>query len=288
MAAFCPYCGAEVDPATAAPGTLPGTLHCPVCGQEQDHPNAPAAADTQARESSSPPPPPTPPAGPSLGGSQDWAWQEGPSPERHPEDAPAWEGATGLFHRLWRTTWQMLGHPGRTLRAPSSRGGLSWPLSYGLVLGTFSTAVTLLWGQVMANSPLSTRAALWMLFLAPLLTLCEMFVTSAVVHAMLFILGGNRQGFGATFRANAYAEAAGLLAILPTVGTPAVLIWHLVILTAGLAAVHGIGKGRAFAAIILPPLLLVMLAMLAGLVLGVTALMGVLGEIGKSGGGWGF
>ncbi|CAO0820224.1 YIP1 family protein [Desulfarculales bacterium] len=280
MAAYCPFCGAEVAPAIAAPGGLPEAMRCPVCGQKQEHPAAPAT-------SLPPQPPPVPPASPTLGGHQDWAWQEGPASPPSGGQGPAWEGEAGLLSRLWHTTWQMLGHPGRTLTPPPARHGMSWPLSYGLVLGTCSTAMTLLWGMLLDISPLSSKAALWLLFLAPLITLAEMFITTAVVHVMLFILGSAKQGFGATFRANAYGEAAGFLAILPYVGTPAVLIWHLVVLTAGLAATHGIGKGRAFFAIILPPLLLVVLAMLAVIALGLTALLAVVGEMGKSGGGWG-
>ncbi|MFH1033075.1 MAG: YIP1 family protein [Pseudomonadota bacterium] len=315
MKAFCPFCGTEVDPASAAPGGLPHTMLCPACGQEQDHPQAPATpatsgdpapaarpaepADSQAAEppasspQTSPSPPPLPPplpagpAGPAMDDPLDWAWQEGPPTKGLPSQGPAWEGEAGLLTRLWRTTWQVLGHPGRTLAPPPAQPGLSWPLSYGLVLGTFSTAVTLLWGLLLGSSSLSSKAALWMLFLAPVISLGEMFFTTAVVHVMLFILGGNKNGFSATFRVNAYGEAAGLLAIVPFVGTAAVLIWHVVIMTAGLATAHGIGKGRALAAIILPPVLVMMLVMLVVLAVGFTALLALLGELGKSGGGWG-
>jgi hypothetical protein len=293
MAAYCPFCGAEVDPATAAPGGLPHTLLCPVCGQEQDHPEAsgqPAGQAPQTPPTAPPTPPPARPVAPALGGPEDWA-RPPEAPVSPPlAEGPAWESDAGLFTRLWRTTWQVLGHPGHTLGAPPRRPGLSWPLSYGLVLGTFSTAVTLLWGQALdsSGSALSTKAALWLLFLSPLITLVEMFFTTAVVHFSLFILGGAKNGFRASFRVNAYGEAAGLLAVVPVVGTAAVIIWHLVIMTAGLAAAHGIGKGRAFAAIILPAVLVMLLLMFVVMALGFTAMMAVLGELGKSGGGLGF
>lgn len=268
MAAYCPFCGAELDPSSAVPGELPQTLRCPVCGQEQNHAQAPGKPAAPA----APACPACPPCVPAP-------------PLPHSGEGPAWEGEGGLVSRLWRTTWQMLGYPFRTLESQPRQAGLSWPLSYGLVLGTFSTALTLLWGLLLQSTTLSTWGTLWLLFLSPLITLAEMFITSALVHVMLFILGGNQQGFGATFRANAYAEAAGLLAILPMVGTPVVLIWHLVILTGGLAAAQGIGKGRAFAAIILPPLIILLLALMAMMALGLTALLAFLGEVSKGGGG---
>ena len=262
MASFCPYCGAEVDPAQAAPGGLPGTLLCPVCGQEQDRPAAPAT----------PPPLPTCDALASVLGQ----------PEPAPGEGPAWEGQAGLFMRLWRTTWQVMGHPRRTL-APRGLPGLSWPTGYGLVLGTFSSALTLLWGLALGSSSLSTKGALWLLFLAPVITLAGLFIKAGVLHASLFILGGATQGFQATFRVNAYAEAAGALALLPAVGTPALLIWNVVILTAGLAAAHGIGRGRAFSAILLPVVLVVVLILVAAAILGLTAFMAMLAQMGKSG-----
>ncbi|MBI4800813.1 MAG: YIP1 family protein [Desulfarculus sp.] len=272
MPAFCPYCGAEVDPATAAPGGLPDTLLCPVCGQEQDRP----AAGPQPPLS--PPPLPTCDALASLLGHP-----EPPPPPPPAGPGPAWEGEGGLLKRLWRSTWQVMGHPGRVLAGPG-RPELSWCLSYGLVVGTFSSALTLMWGLVLGESTLSTRGALWLLFLAPLITLAGLFIKAGVLHAMLFILGGAKHGFKATFRVNAYGEAAGILALLPAVGTAAVIVWNLVILTAGLAAAHGIGKGRAFCAMLLPLLLVLLLVLLAVTLLGLTALWAVLAEIGKAGG----
>ncbi|MBI5523033.1 MAG: YIP1 family protein [Desulfarculus sp.] len=268
MAGFCPYCGAEVDPATAAPGGLPNTVLCPVCGQEQDRPAL------------GPPPPPLP-GGDGLASLL--GRPEPPPPPPTAEQGPAWEGDEGLLKRLWRSTWQVMGHPGKTLAGPG-RPGLSWPLGYGLVLGTLSSALTLLWGLVLGESTLSSRGALWLLFLAPLITLAGLFIKAGVLHAMLFILGGAKNGFKATFRVNAYGEAAGVLALLPAVGTAAVIVWNLVILTAGLAAAHGIGKGRAFMAILLPALLVLLLALLAVTLLGLTALMALVGELGKAGG----
>lgn len=275
MPVFCPYCGAELDPATAAPGGLPDTLLCPVCGQEQDRPAGGPPPP--------PPPPPTPPPLPTCDGLASASGAPPPPPPPPDGPGPAWEGEAGFPGRLWRTTWQVMGHPAQTLAGPG-RPGLGWPLGYGLVLGTFSSALTLMWGLLLGESTLSSRGALWLLFLAPLITLAGLFIKAGVLHAMLFILGGAKNGFRATFRVNAYGEAAGVLALLPAVGTAAVLIWNLVILTAGLAAAHGIGKGRAFCAILLPALVMLFLAMLAVGLLGLAALLALVGELGKSGG----
>jgi hypothetical protein len=100
---------------------------------------------------------------------------------------------------------------------------------------------------------------------------------------MLFVLGGAKRGFRATFRALAYTQAAGVWMLVPMLGIPLALVWGLVISTGAVAASHGIGKGRAFSAFMLPLVLgLVVLGLLA-MALGIGALMGMLGG-GRSGG----
>ncbi len=264
MIQVCPFCGAQVDPQTAASGGLPNTRLCPTCGQEQDTPAAPS-------------PPPLFTAAPcdGLATLTEQLGQEGTAPADL-AGGPAWEGEGGIIARLWRTTWQMLGHPGRTLATPGLPG-LGWSLSYGLILGTLSHALSVFWQVALGWSEMSRSSALWSMFLGPLQVLAILFVTAAVVHAMLFVLGGAKRGFRATFRANAYAQATGVLLVVPGVGLAAGLVWYVVAFTAGLAASHGIGKGRAFSALVLPIFLLFGLVLLIGLVVGFSVLMGMMG-----------
>ena len=281
MTQVCPFCGAAVEAASAVPGSLPNTRLCPVCGQEHDLPTQPPEASAGGTEV--PPPPP-------CDGLASLAEQLGRPPSAPPAAAgepPAWEGGGGLWRRLWRTTWQVLGHPGQTLEAPALPG-LGWSLGYGLILGTLSNAATVFWGVALGWSDISRAKALWSLFLSPLQALVTLFVVAAIMHAMLFVLGGAKRGFRATFRVNAYAQAVVILTLVPGVGLAAGLVWYLVVVTAGLAASHGIGKGRALASLLLPLLLLLLLVLAVVVAVGFSALMEVLDGIGKSGGGLGF
>jgi hypothetical protein len=194
---------------------------------------------------------------------------------------PAWEGEGGVLARLWHTTWQIMLHPVRTLSAPA-REGLKWPLSYGLILGTLASVSHLFWSRALGWSELSSTLAVVMMLLVPVQVLLSLFLTAGVIHAMLFILGGAKQGYRATFRALAYTQAAGVWLLIPVLGIALALVWGLVISTGAVAAAHGIGKGRAFTAFMLPVFIgLVLLALLA-MALGIGALMGVLSG-GKSG-----
>jgi hypothetical protein len=195
---------------------------------------------------------------------------------------PAWENDQGVFKGLARTTWQMLSRPGLTMTPPARRG-LAWPLAYAMILGTFSMAANAGWDMILGASGQGPQAGRWLVALSPLLTLLGVWLGAGLYHAMLFILGGAKQGFRATLRVLAYSQAAGILMILPLVGAGGCMIWDIVILTAGLAATHGIGKGRALAAVLLPLVLLLILAALAAALLGISFLLSVLQGSGLAG-----
>lgn len=293
MICVCPYCGGDVDCDAAAPGAAPGVMICPACGQELDRPGqaAPALAQPPAGDEAAPaaspgqpPPAPhqaTPP--PECDGLASLAEQLGKAPPPPPEIsplAPAWEGPGNLVAALWRTTWQVLGHPGRTLGA-AGRPGLAWPLGYGLILGSLGAAAQVFWSQALGWGAGPARKALVNLALTPLEVAAALFILAALVHAMLFILGGARQGFRASFRVVGYSQASGVFGLVPGLGPVVMVVWGLVVMVAGLAAAHGIGKGRAFFALVLP--LALILLVLAGLavIFGLGVIMAGMGAQGR-------
>lgn len=267
MTGVCPYCGRDMDCAVAAPGATPGTVLCPHCGQERDYPqdpaNAPAPEACGSPASPPPPepsaddaqtPPPPPPPLPSCDGlaslGEPWAAE---TPE--PEYTPVWEGEGGFLVRIWRTTMEMMLHPVRSLSGPA-RHGLAWPLSYGLIVGSLGSAGQVFWTQALDTQRMSTLAAVLQLIFTPLLFLIGMFVGAGIVHFMLFIVGGAKRGYRATFRALAYSNAPVVWYLVPLVGVWVGSVWSLVVMVASLATCHGIGKGRAVFALVFPLLFL--------------------------------
>jgi hypothetical protein len=71
---------------------------------------------------------------------------------------------------------------------------------------------------------------------------------------MLLLLGGARRDFEATFRVAAYGHAISVLVLLPFCGGLVAFVWWVAVGTVGLSEVHGIGRGKALAAILLPVL----------------------------------
>ncbi|MEW5913070.1 MAG: YIP1 family protein [Thermodesulfobacteriota bacterium] len=280
MQPTCPFCGGELKPDQAQPGSLPGTVLCPSCGQQVDRPSTtapapPAAPPATDAPALSPPPPAEPPPPPTTeppAPASEPAASAAPTPAPPPRalEMPAWEGEGGFFARILRTCGQVLFSPARFFAA-SFRPGYAWALSYGLILGTFGTAMQALWSRFVASQHLVSSHAIWGLILAPLGVLVSIFLLTWILHFFLFVVGGAKKGVQATFRVMAYTEATSLFLLVPGIGMAVSFVWWLVAATAGLAAVHGIGRGRAFFAIVLP--LVIILALVAG----ITALVVTMG-----------
>ncbi len=230
MAPLCPYCGTEAQDPPG--GSLPHTWRCPNCGQEVDLPQSPLSGPPEAGPPLEvPPPPPPPPAG-------DQAAAAGSGPAWEEEGVP-------LLSGLWRTVWQVLLHPVRTFQAPA-RLEMGPPFSFGLILGTLGAAAQAFWSHLQGDD-----SALWLIFLAPLVTGISLFLNPALVQMFLRLVGGGRRGYKATFRVMAYANAGGIFYLVPKVGIAVGAVWSLVVTVAGLAATHGVSRWRPFWALVL-------------------------------------
>lgn len=258
----CPYCGSDLP----APGDAAGpTVTCPTCGQVLDAPAGP------------PPPPPSSGAGPQARGDDDWTRAAGAKAgfETGGPGLP-WEDGTGLLAGLWSTIWRVLLHPVRSFSTPA-RPGLGWPLGFGLILGTLGEIAGILWHRLAGLGWSSGMAAnpLAAVLLAPLGVLASLFVGAAVIHFFLFIVRGSHSGYKATFRVLAYSQAAQIFLLVPAVGSLVMAVWSLVVSIAGLAAVHGVGRGRVVMALLLPLLAVLLILAVMVVVMGVAFLQGL-------------
>jgi hypothetical protein len=207
--------------------------------------------------------------------------EPGPSllttPQPRPGSTP-WEdrGRIGFVQALVETTQKVLSKPSAFFASMPVTGGIGGPLLYAIVVGGLGVIVAALYREVFSALMGSTLTNLGggselrrlMPFLAggmglvlqvifaPIFVIIGVFLVSAVVHAMLLMLGGARQGFEATFRVACYGEAAAVLNIIPLCGNLISGVYYVVLVIIGLAAAHGIGKGTAAAAVLLPLVLL--------------------------------
>lgn len=265
MMVLCAFCGTDFDPATAQNGSLPGTVLCPTCNQQIDVPG---------REDS-PQLPPGPPDVPPRG---DWdcARRVEPPVDDRPTP-PAWEGEGSVLLNLWRTIWQVLLHPGKTLSTPAPQGhGL--PLGFGLIVGTLGLCFDGLWGRLLGDETWAGNLGLLLLVFSPVLVLAGLYVGAAAYHFGLWMVGGSRNGFRATFRYIAYSQSANIFLVIPVLGSLVAAVWGIVVFIVGLAGAHGIYKRQVLSSMLV-------LMTLFGLAAGVLMAPYLMATISRQSGG---
>ena len=180
----------------------------------------------------------------------------------------------GFWKALWSTISGVLVRPTEFFSRMKIGGGIGKPLLFGLLVSSVGSIVNLLWQsgqslipmwlnqfQEFSDVPYEEIWPLWlsgpafkivMIFLTPLLALLGMFIFSGALHICLFIVGGAKKGFEASFRAVAYAEATSLFYIIPFCGSLIGLVWSIVCTIIGLKETHQISGGKAAFAYFLP------------------------------------
>jgi len=94
-----------------------------------------------------------------------------------------------------------------------------------------------------------------MIIFVPLVTIIGLFVSSAIYHLCLMIMGAVGRPFVQTFRVVCYATGPQLFQILPIAGGMIAGIWQLVLTIIGIKIVHRTTYGKTILAVFLPLLL---------------------------------
>jgi hypothetical protein len=191
--------------------------------------------------------------------------------------APAgtpWErrGEIGLVTALTETTTQVLTRTTDFYRAMPVTGGLGSPLLYGVIVGYVGLLAAAVYGAIfqalMGPGLLSLPhrgeldrflpyvqggiGIVVQVVLGPVMVAVGLFLFAAIVHLVLLLIGGAQRGFEATFRVGCYAEATALLRVVPLCGGMIATVYFIVVAIVGLSEAHGISKGKAATAILLP------------------------------------
>lgn len=256
--ALCPVCR------NALPDTAPD--HCPNCGANvaaEAAEAAPAGGPPPAPPLATVPPPVEPPPAAATGsGRSRTPWDE--------------RDRTGILTALVETTREVLTAPTRFFRAMPVTGGIGSPLLYAVIVGWLGLVATALYGAIyrsIVGTPLAAFgdrpevaamlgwAASWGGFVVQAVfggisVVIGVFLSSAVLHLMLLLLGGARGDFEATLRVVCFSQATSVLALLPFCGQIAAFFWTIALYAIGLSQAHEIGTGKALAAVLLPLVLL--------------------------------
>jgi hypothetical protein len=175
----------------------------------------------------------------------------------------------GFFPGLFETIRTVLLEPSKAFAAMPLTGGLGAPLFFFVLVGSLGGLAGFVYQAVLNSiNPAATpqEQAMMAMFgsaaviggsimIMPILLAAVAFITSALIHLALMILGGANRPFEATFRVVCYSGGAtAVLQLLPVCGAFAATIWNFVIMVIGISAVHKIGAGRAAVAVLLPTL----------------------------------
>ena len=185
-----------------------------------------------------------------------------------------WEdrGRIGFVQALIETTQKVLTAPSAFFASMPVMGGIGGPLLYAIVVGSLGVIVTAVYRAVFRGLMGSTFATLGggselrrvlpfvtggaglvvQVVFAPVFVILALFIGAAIVHLMLLLLGGARNGFEATFRVMCYTDATAVIRVIPLCGELIFICYRLVLIVIGLAAAHGIGMGKAAAAVLIP------------------------------------
>lgn len=210
--------------------------------------------------------PPAVPDPPSASGTP---YSSGPPPAPPSSDIIPWE-RPGLdaFTAFGRTVAGLISSPRRTFESMPVTPAWGRPLVFGIVVGWIGALAGTFWNLLLrgwlqsmfpwANERMAEWSATFRIvgaMAAPIYIPIGLLIGAAFQHLFLFLVGGAKRGFIATFRVQCYAGASLIFAIVPACGSIVGVIWSLVLAVIGLSVAHQISTGKAAAAILLPLLL---------------------------------
>jgi hypothetical protein len=193
--------------------------------------------------------------------------QATPPPEPTlPFEDPAQPAVAGLIE----TVKLFITDPTTAFRRMSLTIDVFRPLIYGVLMGWIGQAVAFVFALMFPVSILGFLSGvadldeispllamgfgigLFQLILAPIFIAIGLFIYSLIVHLCLMIVGGDKSGFGATFRVLCYGNTSQLAQIVPFVGGTIAFVWSLILVILGLTQAHRTTTGKAVAAVLLP------------------------------------
>jgi hypothetical protein len=150
---------------------------------------------------------------------------EGQVHEISTEEYTPWESGQGFIAAFLRTTQEVLFSPTKFFKKVAAGKGYGPPFIFAMIAGIIGLGVALLWQGLLLSEmvpsqirSVATYSLFLVIILIPFLVAFSIVVGSGIVHLCVMIVGGNRKGFEATFRALSYSHGAVLFYIVPVIG----------------------------------------------------------------------
>jgi len=192
---------------------------------------------------------------------------------------PPWErrAETGIGKGIFQTAKEVTFSPRAFFKHTATEGGLREPLAFGILFGSIGLMLELFWHFLLGEESLSSvriqglgeygASALFLAaaVLCPLTATAVICLTSLMVHLLLTVVRGGRNGFEATFRVVSYSQATQWWALIPYVGGLVAALWLMIVQLVGVREMHEVSYTRVMIAFLIPAVLAVAVLMAAGL-----------------------
>jgi len=183
-----------------------------------------------------------------------------------------WEGGEGFIGAFFRTVRESLFSSTQFFKKVAQGEGYWSPLIYGIISGIIGIGGALFWQWILVSQwfPIQKFPAIpytfFLLILSialPFLVAFSILLESNIIHICLMIVGGNKNGFQATFRAVAYSFSGQIFGLIPFIGSTIGGIYTLILVIFGVREGHGLSTGRAVLAILFPFIIMAGLGIIA-------------------------
>ena len=196
---------------------------------------------------------------------------EGQVREISAEEYTPWESGGGFIGAFLQTTQEVLFSPTKFFKKAAAGKGYWSPFIFAMISGIIGSGVVLLWQWLFLSGIVPSQffsAATYSVILTvaiisiPFTIALSILIGSGVTHLCLMIVGGNRKGFEATFRAISYSYGAALFYIVPIIGGFVGGIYLFILAILGVREGHEISTGKAVLAVLLPLIVVSVLGIL--------------------------
>jgi hypothetical protein len=172
----------------------------------------------------------------------------------------------GFFNAFIETLKMVLTSPALAFSSMKTEGGLTEPLIYAVVGGSFGFIVYLLLTVAMGSFGIFADkhnalaglmgmgfGTIFAIIFIPVFLVVGVFISAAIIHLCLMIVGGAKKSFETTFRVLSFSVGSAYpLMIIPVCGGLISGVWGLIVQCIGLARAHETDTGRAVLAVFLP------------------------------------
>ena len=181
----------------------------------------------------------------------------------------------GRFNGFWVTVKDVLFSPVSFFDTLRTQGDYFMPLIFALIVAFLGGIVSTIWGNVFSSffqemflsmypqNSYPPNLAAWekyimmgSVFMLPAAEFVAIFLSSLIIHFLLIILNGAKNGFEATFRSVCYIRACNLFLFVPILGGLITFFYTLILQIISLKEMHEIDAWKAFLAVFLPIFLL--------------------------------